>query len=221
MLKPGLKPRRTSRCIYADMASEDSNAAEGVEEEANAKGAEGAVKEVVLLHFNDVYNIEERQRPPVGGAARFASVLKSYKDARVVFSGDAFNPSMLSTAFKGAQMVPVLNELEVQVAVLGNHDFDFGVEQLLKLKSQTNFDWLISNVTRKIDGKPVAGGVVSKLVEWEGIKIGFIGLVEQEWLETLSTVNEKELDYEDFVTAAKRLEPQLRSQGAQVVIALT
>ena len=180
-----------------------------------------SAKEVVLLHFNDVYNIEERKKPPLGGAARFASVVKQYDNAHVVFSGDAFNPSVLSTAFKGAQMVPVLNELKIEVAVLGNHDFDFGVEQLVKLKSQTNFDWLISNVTRKVDGKPVAEGSVSKLVDWDGCKVGLIGLVEKEWLDTLSTVNEKELVYEDFVLAAKRLEPELRRQGAEVVIALT
>lgn len=44
----------------------------------------------------------------------------------VVFSGDAFNPSLMSTVTMGKQMVPVLNEAGVAVACVGNHDFDFG-----------------------------------------------------------------------------------------------
>lgn len=52
---------------------------------------------LVILHFNDVYNVEPRQSPePVGGAARFATAMKSYQHLRplVLFSGDAFSPSM-------------------------------------------------------------------------------------------------------------------------------
>lgn len=51
---------------------------------------------LTILHFNDVYNIEPRDKEPVGGAARFAHQLSSYKHLNpfTVFSGDALNPSM-------------------------------------------------------------------------------------------------------------------------------
>lgn len=64
----------------------------------------------------------------------------------VVFSGDAFNPSMLSTLTLGTQMPPILNEIGVHVAAIGNHDFDFGVTQLVTLTRQCNFPWLMANV---------------------------------------------------------------------------
>ena len=57
------------------------------------------------------------------GAARFASKLKSFKaeNPLVLFSGDAFNPSAMSTITKGKHMVPVLNDLGTHVACMGNH----------------------------------------------------------------------------------------------------
>ena len=50
---------------------------------------------LTIVHFNDVYNIEEREKEPVGGAARFKSKLDSLQDLHplVLFSGDALNPS--------------------------------------------------------------------------------------------------------------------------------
>jgi 5'-nucleotidase len=51
---------------------------------------------VTILHYNDVYNIESRVMEPVGGAARFCAAIKSYSHLNplVLFSGDAFSPSM-------------------------------------------------------------------------------------------------------------------------------
>lgn len=51
---------------------------------------------ILILHFNDVYNIEPREKEPVGGAARFASKIATFKSRNplTLFSGDALNPSM-------------------------------------------------------------------------------------------------------------------------------
>ena len=51
---------------------------------------------VTILHFNDVYNIEEREVEPKGGAARFVTAIKNRSELNpmVLFSGDAFAPSI-------------------------------------------------------------------------------------------------------------------------------
>jgi len=63
-----------------------------------------------FLHYNDVYHVEAGSREPVGGFARFQSLVNHYRDderferlPRVVtfFSGDAFNPSIESSITKG------------------------------------------------------------------------------------------------------------------------
>lgn len=53
--------------------------------------------QLVIIHFNDIYNVEPRASPePVGGAARFCTAVKSFQHLHplILFSGDAFSPSM-------------------------------------------------------------------------------------------------------------------------------
>jgi 2',3'-cyclic-nucleotide 2'-phosphodiesterase (5'-nucleotidase family) len=92
--------------------------------------------EIVLriVHFNDVYHLDEQAKEPVGGAARFYTALQqacsfveeteepvSLDKALVLFSGDLFNPSIESSVTKGKHMVPVVNKLNIDVACYGNH----------------------------------------------------------------------------------------------------
>ncbi|XP_077284564.1 mannosylglucosyl-3-phosphoglycerate phosphatase isoform X2 [Arctopsyche grandis] len=179
---------------------------------------------VVILHFNDVYNIEETTKTePVGGATRFATAVKTFSNLNplVLFSGDIFSPSMLSTYTKGEQMVPVLNEIGVHCSVFGNHDFDHGLEVLSKWVSMCNFPWLMSNVIDNETGRPLGDGKITHVVDWGGRRIGLVGLVEQEWLDTLATINPDEVTFLDFVEAGTKLGAQLKQEGCDYVIALT
>ncbi|KAL1952794.1 hypothetical protein VTO42DRAFT_4255 [Malbranchea cinnamomea] len=90
-------------------------------------GREGT-PDLRLLHFNDVYHVETGSAEPVGGAARFQSLVEYYRsDPRfedqpcllTFFSGDAFNPSLESTITKGRHMVPFLNMAGTDVACVG------------------------------------------------------------------------------------------------------
>jgi hypothetical protein len=63
-----------------------------------------------LLHYNDVYHIDSGSSEPVGGIARFQTIVNYYRnDERFAgqpelltfFSGDAFNPSLESSVTKG------------------------------------------------------------------------------------------------------------------------
>jgi len=209
----------------------------------NGSWPDGVVSDRIhFLHFNDVYNIEaSTAADPCGGAARFVSLLHSLRSSGVgvgknnghvsipkedpapvvLFSGDAFNPSLMSTVTKGVQMVPVLNAMDVEVAVYGNHDFDFGVDVLEDLASKNNFPWLMSNVDDNYTGLPLANGKVTHTTTIGGRCVGFVGLVEDAWIQTLATVDEEQVTYKDFVEEGRRLARELRASGAEVVIALT
>jgi len=197
-----------------------------------SKSPDGARPKVVtILHFNDVYNVEPRKKEPVGGIARFVTKMRELKEDSVkrgepeavcLFSGDAFNPSLTSTVTKGRHMIPALNAIGIHTACYGNHDFDFGLDQLEKMAAENNFPWLISNCTDKATGRPLANGMVTRMLEISGRKIGLLGLVEREWLVTLATLDPKDVEYEDFCPCARRLAKQLKErQGAEIVIALT
>ncbi|XP_044745573.1 mannosylglucosyl-3-phosphoglycerate phosphatase isoform X2 [Coccinella septempunctata] len=181
-------------------------------------------EKLIILHYNDVYNVEARQSPePVGGAARFCTAIKNFQHLNplVLFSGDAFSPSMLSTFTKGEQMVPVLNEIGTHCAVLGNHDFDHGLQVLSQWVPKCKFPWLMSNVLDNETGRPLGEGRITHVVHWAGHQIGLIGLVEKEWLETLATINPDETTFFDFCEAGQKLANQLKEEGCDYIIALT
>jgi len=62
---------------------------------------------------------------------------------------------------------------------------------------------------------------VTHIIDWYGKKFGLIGLIEEEWMATLSTVDSEDLDYIDFVTEGRSLAQKLRAEGVDYVIALT
>ncbi|KAJ9471147.1 Mannosylglucosyl-3-phosphoglycerate phosphatase [Diplonema papillatum] len=189
-----------------------------------------AGQSISFIHFNDVYNAE--QQSGLGGGSRFVRAIqetkKQHRDAEgsvpiVVFSGDAFNPSLMSRVTKGAHMVPVLNNCEVECALIGNHDFDFGVDALEAWARASRFPWLISNVKLKSTGQP-PGSAEAHIIDNAGRtnhRVGIMGLVEHEWLATLSVLDESDTLFEDYCSCARRLSASLRAQGCTVVVALT
>ncbi|PKS06028.1 hypothetical protein jhhlp_007862 [Lomentospora prolificans] len=199
---------------------------------ASGRALEGAAPDLRIFHFNDVYHIDPSSAEPVGGIARFMSVLKEYRDGEQykgqsellpLFSGDVFNPSVESTVTKGSHMVPILNEIGTLCAALGNHDLDFGVQQFGHLASKCNFPWLIANVLDPALGECVPLGNAKRthmITSSNGIKIGLIGLGEREWLETINVLPPN-LIYKSATQTAKELIPKLREQGAEIIIALT
>lgn len=73
-------------------------------------GAPGTPPDLRFLHYNDVYHVEAGSREPVGGYARFKTLVNYYRDDQkykgqsdllTFFSGDAFNPSIESSITKG------------------------------------------------------------------------------------------------------------------------
>ncbi|XP_049291508.1 snake venom 5'-nucleotidase isoform X3 [Anopheles funestus] len=190
----------------------------------NSNKMSSAVDKLTIIHYNDVYNIDANSKSePIGGAARFCTAVKSFNQLNplVLFSGDAFSPSMLSTFTKGEQMVPVLNAIGTHCAVFGNHDFDHGLDVLDEWVEKTNFPWLMSNVVDNETGRPLGGGKITHIMNHNELKVGLIGLVEKEWLDTLPTIDPNEVTYIDFIKAGNQLANELHNQGCDVIIALT
>ncbi|KAL9110793.1 MAG: hypothetical protein Q9227_004785 [Pyrenula ochraceoflavens] len=188
--------------------------------------------ELRILHFNDVYHIESGSAEPVGGIARFQTLVNTYrKDPKyseqpaliTFFSGDAFNPSLESSVTKGRHMVPVLNKIGTDAACVGNHDLDFGIAQFRHLRKQCHFPWLLANVLDPALGENVALANCEKtyiLTSSNGIKIGLIGLAEREWLDTVNSLPPN-LIYKSASATAEELVPPLRDQGCELIVAIT
>jgi 2',3'-cyclic-nucleotide 2'-phosphodiesterase (5'-nucleotidase family) len=183
--------------------------------QASAQGAD-----LTILHFNDVYEIESVNDGALGGAARIATLVKEYADKNplILFSGDTLSPSIMSTLFKGSQMIDVYNRLGLDYTVWGNHEFDYGPEIALQRAGESNFPWLSTNLLESTTGEPLAGGVHSALTEWQGTKVGLIGLVN-DWRNLTSAGDNAQ--YVDYIPAAQAAVEELKAQGAELIIALT
>jgi 5'-nucleotidase len=120
-------------------------------------------------------------------------------------------------------MVPILNGIGTDVACLGNHDLDFGVEQFGYLRDLCKFPWLCANVEDPALGEGISIAGLRKTIMLEsstGVKIGVIGLVEREWLDTINSLPPG-LVYTSATEAAKKWVPLLREQGAEIVVAVS
>lgn len=109
---------------------------------AITQGASQTVTSLPILHWNDVYRVTPQKVSPDStetiDVTQFASLLDNIRsrwttrpdgarNGLSLFSGDLFSPSMESTVTRGSHMVPIINELAPDVALTGNHDFDFGL----------------------------------------------------------------------------------------------
>ncbi|KAI0133992.1 Metallo-dependent phosphatase-like protein [Xylariales sp. AK1849] len=197
-----------------------------------SSGSHDGPPDLRILHYNDVYHVDAASAEPVGGVARFMTLVKRYREDDkwkgqpspiTLFSGDAYNPSLESSVTKGAHMVPLLNNIGTDAAALGNHDLDFGVRQFKHLASKCKFPWLIANVLDPALGDSVPIGNAKKthmITSSNGIKVGLIGLGEREWLATINSLP-PDLVYKSASETAKELVPELRAQGAEIIVALT
>jgi 2',3'-cyclic-nucleotide 2'-phosphodiesterase (5'-nucleotidase family) len=147
---------------------------------------------LTILHFNDVYNLPSE----TAGAARFATLLATLRASApspplTTFAGDCLSPSLLSVLTRGTHMPPVLNACAVDVACVGNHDLDFGVAHFRDtVRPVCNFPWLLSNLDERVSREPLGCALRSFVREAPGgWRVGFMGLVEEDWTATLATVS--------------------------------
>jgi len=176
---------------------------------------------VTILQINDVYSTV-----PVdgaGGLARVATIKQRLKDAGrtpfLVLAGDFLSPSVASSVFKGEQMVAALNAAGLDLATLGNHEFDFGDDLLIQRMKEAKWQWVVSNVIDRRTGKPIGDAAPYLLRDFGGLKVGFIGLC----LTTaeISRTNLTHTRLDDPIATAARYVPLLKRRGAQVVVAIT
>jgi 5'-nucleotidase len=116
---------------------------------------------ITILHLNDVYRIQANPENLMGGLARVATLVKKIEaeneNTYFFFGGDTLSPSLESQFYQGEQMIAAWNQLGVKAAVLGNHEFDFGPQVMLRRMGQSQFQWLGANVLESKTSKRLPG----------------------------------------------------------------
>lgn len=189
---------------------------------AQSKGRTGQAQEtrITFLHFNDTYRVWPLRG--VGGMANMATLLRFERaraeDAITTHGGDFLSPSTFSSVTKGAHMVELMNRMAVDVAVVGNHELDFGRAVFEERLGEARFEMLAANLGDKA-GRLVNGVRSYWLREVRGVKVGIFGLITPEAQTYVrATVD---IRFGDPNAAARAAIDALKKRGATVIVALT
>jgi 5'-nucleotidase len=144
-------------------------------------------KQLVILHTNDTHSqilpvniqLPDTMKAGRGGFLRRIAMLKEErrKNPNLLYfdSGDFFQGSAYFTMFKGEVEIGLMNLMGIDAATIGNHEFDFGLENMAAIFRKANFPIVCANYD--FTGTPVEGLVKPYvIIKREGVKIGVFGL---------------------------------------------
>lgn len=195
---------------------------------ANAKSK----KELTILHTNDSHsciyplntNLADTLLAGRGGYLRRINMIKDEraKEPKLLLldSGDFSQGSSYYTLFKGDVEVGLMNQMRYDAATIGNHEFDYGMENMARLFRMCEFPIVCANYD--FTGTVVEGLVKPYIVmKRDGVKIGIFGL-SPEMDGLVATDNWAGVKFLDPIESARKAVAALRQkEKCDVVICLS
>lgn len=189
-------------------------------------------KEIIILHTNDTHsriepmpdNLPDKELAGTAGAVRRATYIEQIRKGAspvLLFDcGDFSQGTPYYNLFKGEVEIALMNAMGYDAATIGNHEFDFGLENLARLYRMAQFPVVCSNYD--VTGTVLEGLVKDYIIiEKDGIKFGIFGLSPV--LDGLvQEKNCKGITFKDPMAEAQRVANILKEQeGCDVVVCLS
>ena len=148
------------------------------------------LKNLTILHSNDMHGDfmpENLDEVSIGGVSMLSGYIRKVKSeiptTLYCVSGDMLQGSIIDSEFRGLSTIEIMNLLQPDIASLGNHEIDYGLGHLLLLERCSRFPIVNANLyirnpyTRLFDSH--------RIIEVDGMKIMFIGIITKEVLSSL------------------------------------
>ncbi len=191
-----------------------------------------AVKELLILHTNDVHsrieplpvNAEHPERSDKAGFVRRATLVRDmrakYPDLLLFDCGDFSQGTPYYNMFQGEVEVNLMSEMGYDAGTIGNHEFDYGLDNMKRIFSLANYPIVCANYD-------FTGTVLEEIVKpyvilkRNGLKIGVFGLSPR--MEGLVTgANYRGVMYKDPVESANRVAELLKlKEHCDIIICLS
>lgn len=201
---------------------------------AGPPGPDNAAKPfpLTVLFFNDLHGHltpfevkGENGMEEVGGIARMATLIRRIREENrrvrtptlLLVAGDILQGTPMSTVFKGEPDIHCLNALEVDAMTVGNHEFDFGMDNFLKLKSQAAFPFLSANILSKETGRLLCRPALTYALPG-GVSLVVIGVTTEELLTTTQAENVASLEVLNSVAAVKKAYDDVGGRGPVLLL---
>jgi 5'-nucleotidase / UDP-sugar diphosphatase len=187
---------------------------------------------VTILFFNDLHGYlrpfeikTDKGHQMVGGIARLATLIESIRKDNdrnqiktiVLVAGDILQGTAMSTIFKGEPDVKSFNAVGVDALTVGNHEFDFGLENFNKLKAQAAFPFLSANILEKHSGSRLCPASITITLAGD-LSITIIGVTTRHLLDTTKAENVAALDVMDPLASVLPVYNQSRRRGPVVLL---
>ena len=186
-----------------------------------------AEKNLVLVHTNDVHGriVEEKGRDKttsVVGDAKLATVIENERAKKdqttvVVDAGDAFQGLPISNSTKGEARAEILNKMNYDAMAVGNHEFDFGLDEAKKYKQILKFPLLSSNTY--VNGARLfeASTIVDKDKNVKGDEVVVIGVTTPETATKTHPKNVQGVTFKDpipeVLNVVKEIQAKAKATG--------
>ena len=172
--------------------------------------------EAVIIHTNDVHGriLEEKG---VIGDAKAAAVIEEERskveNTIVVDAGDAFQGLPISNSTKGEDRANIMNQVGYDAMAVGNHEFDFGMDQAIKYKETLNFPLLSANTY--VNGARVfeASTVVDKTPTVVGDEFVVIGVTTPETAIKTHPKNIEGVTFADPITEVNKVIDEVEARA--------
>ncbi len=143
-------------------------------------------KTVHILCVND-FHAALRESNRAAGSAKLVAAIKAFKaqnpDTIVVFGGDNYFTNPISEYFHGDPVTHTMRELQTVASAIGNHEFYYSAEQLMRWQSEGGFVFLGANIHSRATGDIADFAHPYWMGQQNGIKIALIGLVTSETID--------------------------------------
>jgi 5'-nucleotidase len=174
-----------------------------------------------------------------GGAEHMATLVKQLREGNkntiFVAAGDLIGASpLLSAMFHDEPTIEALSMMGLAVASVGNHEFDEGKDELLRMQNGgchpseqcqgphpftgATFHYLAASTIEKDTGKTIFPAY--EIREFEGVPVAFIGLTLKGTPNIVSPVSVAGLEFKDEADTVNALVPELKARGVEAIIVL-
>lgn len=180
---------------------------------------------VVILHTNDTHGADLDEEGASFGMAGVAQLKKDFEaagaDVLLVSAGDSIMGKPLVSADQGKSAIEFMNAAGYDAMTVGNHELDFGIDNLKALAKDADFPILCADMTTEADGKTVFDS--NKIFDLGGVKVGVFGLATPETLTKADASKMPGITFpqtDKLYAVAQAQVDELNKAGADLIVCL-
>lgn len=180
---------------------------------------------IVILHTNDTHGADLAVEGESIGMAGVAQLKKDFEAAGakvlLLSAGDSIMGKPLVSADEGKSAIEFMNAAGYDAMTVGNHELDFGIDNLKTLAKDAEFDILCADMTDETTNSTVFSA--SKIYDLDGVKVGVFGLATPETRTKADASKMPNIVFpekEELYACAQAQVDELEKAGADLIVCL-